>query len=128
MVRGEKAREVLNRINIIGFTTQLQNVDTKLPNEEVKRLKNHIIEQFVARVVDFTKEESIAIKVGILFTFGNSIINKLLLETGDESFSRYVKEKMELTFIPFISIYTAHSYEKDKYYIHNDEISESESS
>ena len=86
MVRGEKAREVLNRINIIGFTTQLQNVDTKLPEEEVKRLKKQIIEQFVAKIVDFTKEESIAIKVGILFTFGNSIINKLLLETGDESF------------------------------------------
>ena len=46
MVRGEKAREVLNRINIIGFTTQLQNVDTKLPEEEVKRLKKQIIEQF----------------------------------------------------------------------------------
>ena len=35
---------------------------------------------------------------------------------------------MELTFIPFIGIYTAHSYEKDKYYIYLDEISESESS
>lgn len=86
MERGEKAREVLNRINIIGFTTQLQNVDTKLPIEEVKRLKKQIIEQFVAKIVELTKEESIAIKVGILFTFGNSIINKLLLETGDESF------------------------------------------
>ena len=49
-------------------------------------------------------------------------------ETNDENFSEHVKESMELTFIPFIDIYTAYSYEKDKYYIHPDEISESESS
>ena len=68
-----------------------------------------------------TLEEKITLKFFVRQTYE-------FVETGDESFSRYVKEKMELTFIPFISIYTAHSYEKDKYYIHNDEISESESS
>ena len=36
-----------------------------------------------------------------------------LLKRGDENFSKYVKEKMELTFIPYISIYTAYSYEKE---------------
>ena len=41
-------------------------------------------------------------------------------ETNDENFSSYVKEKMELTFIPFIDRYTAYSYEKDKYYMHNE--------
>ena len=51
-----------------------------------------------------------------------------LVETNDENFCEYVKESMKLTFIPFIDIYTAYSYEKDKYYIHPDEISESESS
>ena len=68
-----------------------------------------------------TLEEKITLKFFVRQTYE-------FVETGDESFSRYVKEKMELTFIPFISIYTAHSYEKDKYYIHNDAISERESS
>lgn len=49
------------------------------------------------------------------------------IETGDERFCEYVREKMELTFIPFIDIYTAHSYEKDIYYI-NIEKTEEESS
>ena len=68
-----------------------------------------------------TLEEKITLKFFVRQTYE-------FVETGDENFSKYVKEKMELTFIPYISIYTAYSYEKDKYYIHNDEISESESS
>ena len=68
-----------------------------------------------------TLEEKITLKFFVRQTYE-------FVETGDENFSEYVKEKMELTFIPFIDIYTAHSYEKDKYYIYLDEISESESS
>ena len=68
-----------------------------------------------------TLEEKITLKFFVRQTYE-------FVETGDENFSEYVKEKMELTFIPFIGIYTAHSYEKDKYYIYLDEISESESS
>lgn len=66
-------------------------------------------------------EEKITLKFFVKQTYN-------FADTDDKNFFEYVDEKMNLTFIPVIDIYTAYSYEVDKYYIKFEEESQSESS
>ena len=61
-------------------------------------------------------------------TLEEKIILKFFLKQVSDIDDEYIREKIDLTFIPVIDRYTGYSYEKDKYYIYPVEISDSESS
>lgn len=53
-------------------------------------------------------------------TLEEKIILKFFLKQVSDIDDEYIREKIDLTFIPVIDIYTGYSYEKDKYYIHDE--------
>lgn len=118
MSLGERTLTILKKYGFINEHTILED----FYQSDAKNLINICCDSM--DTASMTTEEKMILKffVSQIYRFVD------LSADSDTAFQESVEERMELYYIPFIDGWTAHSYERDNYYITFEQESETESS
>jgi len=78
--------ELVNELDFEGLSSEIKNVSKT--GAEKRQLIDEILSRFADKIIEATKNDSFAVKVALLYKFGDSVVTKALLEKRNEDYLR----------------------------------------